>query len=363
MKVLEVISNLKPVGGGETFAVNFSRCMDDIAELKVVILYKEYNQMFIDRLNEKNIDYVILNKQKHFDLKNAKELRKIVEDFRPDVIHTENNALIPTFLAIRKIKKNKRPIVFHTMHLIPKEECANKLVRIMYKHIFKLKKYTPVAISESLSKETKKYFKLKYVPYIDNGIDLGRIPDANIKLEKRNYDVVVIGRFSYPKNHEFLIRTFAEIKKIKPDFKAAFIGGGELFDQMKQLAKNSNAEFIEFLGTMPNPGVILKDTKIIALGSRFEANPLSLLEGMAAGCIVVSTDVGGVKNIVKKDNGFLYNVDDADSFIKIIVDVLNNIKFFDIMSYNNIKYSSNFSIEKCTGKYLYLFEQHTSRKQ
>lgn len=63
MKILEVISNLKPVGGGETFAVNFSRCMNDISDFKAVILYNEYNQMFIDRLNEKKIDFANSEKQ------------------------------------------------------------------------------------------------------------------------------------------------------------------------------------------------------------------------------------------------------------------------------------------------------------
>lgn len=359
MRVLEVISSLKPVGGGETFAVNFSRCMNDIAEFKAVILYKEYNQMFIDRLNEKNIDYVILDKKKHFDLKNAKELRKIIEEFKPDFIHTENNALIPTYLAVKKIKKSNRPFVFHTMHLAPVDECSNILVKIIYKHIFHKKGYIPIAITESLSKESKEFYKLDYVPYIENGVDLSRIVDCDKPLEKRPYDVTVIGRFSYQKNHEFLIRTFAEIKKIKPDFKAAFIGGGELFDQMKQLAKESGAEFIEFLGTMPNPGVILKDSKIIALGSRFEANPLSLLEGMAAGCVVVSSDVGGVRNIIKEDNGFLFNLDDDKAFIEIVKNVLNNIQNFNKMSLRNKEYSKQFSMEICVKRYLDLFISDT----
>lgn len=361
MKLLEVISSLKPIGGGETFAVNFSRCAKDVSELKVAILYKDYNQMFVDRLNDKKVDYQILDKKKHIDLKNAKELRKIIKDFKPDVIHTENNALIPTYLALRGIKKKNRPLVFHTMHLAPIDECSNKFVRFMYKHIFHKKGFIPVAITESLSKESETFYKVKDVPFVENGVDLTRIPKPDKEFAKRQYDVVVVGRFSYQKNHEFLIRTFAEIKKQLPDFKAAFIGGGELFDQMKQLAKDSNAEFIEFMGTMPNPGVKLIDSKIIALGSRFEANPLSLLEGMAAGCVVVSTDVGGVKNIIKGDNGFLFDLDNDKAFIDIVTNIINNIDDFEEMSKHNVDYSKQFSMENCVNNYINLFNKYNNK--
>ena len=63
MRILEVISNLHPVGGGETFAVNFSRCAQDLSTLKTVILYKKHTEMFIERLKEKNVDFIFLNKQ------------------------------------------------------------------------------------------------------------------------------------------------------------------------------------------------------------------------------------------------------------------------------------------------------------
>ena len=356
MKVLEVISSLEPIGGGETFAVNISRSFHKKHELKVVILYQKHTKMFIDRLDEAGIDYVFLNKKKHFDLKNARELRKIISDFKPDYIHTENNALIPTYLALRKLPSKRRPPVFHTMHLAPSIECSQRIVRVLYTHIFKTGIATPVAITESLAKESEDFYKLNNIPYVENGIDLSRIPTETIPLKKRNYDLVVVGRFSYPKNHEFLIRTFREIKSKKPDFKPAFIGGGELFEQMKQLAIDLNCQFIEFLGTMPNPATILINTKIIALGSRFEANPLSLLEGMASGCIAVSSNVGGVGNIVKKDNGFLFELNNSNRFIEIVLEILNNLSNFEDMSKHNIEYAHRFSMDKCADKYIKLLK-------
>lgn len=360
MKILEIISNLKPIGGGETFAVNISRSFHKFAELKVVILYKDYSQMFIDRLREKNIDFVILDKQKHFDKKNAKEIAQIIKDFKPDIIHTENNALIPTYLGLKYIKKKDRPLVFHTMHLAPSDECSNNVVRFLYRHIFKKRGFIPVAITESLSNESKSFYHLKNVPYVENGIDLDRF-NSYKPLSERPYDLVVLARFSYQKNHEFLIRTLAKIHQQKTDLKVAFVGGGELFEEMKELAQKSGASFIEFTGVLSNTSHIVMDSKIIALGSRFEANPLSLLEGMAAGCIVISSDVGGIKNIVKENNGYLFKLDDDETFIKNVLFVLNNLTQHEQMSLFNKDYSSKFSMDECSKKYIQLFTSYLSK--
>ena len=97
MKILEVISSLYPMGGAETFATNLCVEISKIAKLKVVILYQKNRDFFISKLKENNIDVVILDRKGHIDLKNAKQLREIILDFKPDVIHTENNALIQTF--------------------------------------------------------------------------------------------------------------------------------------------------------------------------------------------------------------------------------------------------------------------------
>ena len=353
MKILEVISNLEPIGGGETFAINLSISLNKISKLKVVILYKECTQMFIDRLVEHKIDYVILNKNGHIDLKNAKELREIIKSFGPDVIHTENNALITTYLALRGIKKETRPNVYHTMHLTPEEECSNLLVRLAYKKILRKKLFTPIAITEDLSNKSKVFYKLNYVPTIENGVDLSRFFTTN-SVKERKYDACVVARFTEVKNHKFLINAFRDIKSKNPGFSAVFVGDGELFNEMKELAKKV-APFIIFTGAVSNPEVYVADSKIIVLGSRTEANPLSLLEGMAAGCVVVSSNVGGVKNIIKEENGFLYDFNDKENFVKIINQTLNNESLMERISGHNKEYSKLFSMDVCANRYLELF--------
>lgn len=362
MKVLEIISSLDPTGGAETFAVNFSRELQEISDFKTVVLFQKHKSYFEEKLKEKGIDVVFLNKTKHLDFKNAKELRQIINDFKPDVIHTENNALIPTYLALRKIKKNQRPKVFHTMHLKAEDETSNKIVRFLYKFIFKKPNFIPVAITESLSEESKTFYKTSYVPYVNNGVSLE--PFRNDKnLSSRKYDIVVVGRFVPQKNHFFVVSSFLELKNKLPNIQIALVGGGELLDDVKKFVSDNDAQdFIHFTGILNSPAEIVKDSKVIALGSLYEANPLSLLEGMAAGCIVVSSNVGGVSDIIKEDeNGFLFDSGDKEKFVNILYKILSDIDSYQNMSTFNVNYSNQFSMKECARKYYEIFKDNVGK--
>ena len=163
MKVLVIISTFEPTGEAETFAVNFSREFQQISEFKVFVLYQKHKSYFEEKIREANVVLVFLDKTKRFDLKNAKKMRQIINEFEPDIIHTENNALIPAYLALRSIKKSRLPKVFYTMRLKAEDETANKKVRVLYKHIFHKPNFIPVAITKSLSEEeAKKYSFITY---------------------------------------------------------------------------------------------------------------------------------------------------------------------------------------------------------
>lgn len=356
MRVLEVISSLSPTGGGETFAVNFSRELSSQVELLVVILHQNNKSYFIDRLKEKGIKTIILNKKGHLDLKTTRQLRKIILDFEPDIIHTENNAIITTFFALKKTKFKKRINVFHTMHLLPEKECSGVVLKTIYKFIFKHKNYIPVGITKHLANLSKIFYKRDDIPYVNNGSDLDNYLSSKA-LKDRKYDIVVVGRFSKEKNHVFLLKSFKELLNIYPDVKIALVGGGQLFDDIKELCNDLGLKnSVEFMGVLADPSKIVNDSKIITLGSLYEANPLTLIEGMSAGCIVVANAVGGIPEIVVDgENGFLYQSNDTNTYVRILNEILNNITSYNEISSYNTKYAQKFSMKNCADEYLNLF--------
>ena len=356
MRILEVISSLGPTGGAETFAVHFSRSINQKEQLTVVILYSDNKQHFINLLKEKNIEPIVLNKNKHFDFKIIRQLRKIIREKKIEIIHTENNALISSFFAILPLKN--KPHIFHTVHNPAPIEAGGKISKLLYKRFMKTKFVTPVAISKEMALSCEVFYKLKNVDFIPNGIDLEKF-DSSKKLEDRKYDVSIIARFENQKNHYFLLEVFNKVHQKYNGLNVIMAGSGSLENSIKEKIKQIGAEkYILMPGLVNDSSEILNDSKIIALGSNYEGNPLCLLEGMAAGNVVISTAVGGIPDVVINNvNGFLFKVGDVDGFSDKIYDVLTNIGEYNKMREINSEKSKDFSMNFCVEQYISLFRK------
>ena len=82
--------------------------------------------------------------------------------------------------------------------------------------------------------------------------------------------------------------------------KVLFIGDGELKDYLMELVHEKNLEnVILFLGFRKNLGEIYADLDIVALTSINEGLPISLIEAMASGLPIISTNVGGVPDLLE----------------------------------------------------------------
>ncbi len=135
------------------------------------------------------------------------------------------------------------------------------------------------------------------VRIMPNAVDVGkyhfdgekrRRVRACLGLEGR---VVVgnVGRYSYSKNQQFLIRAFARAHEKNRDLFLLFLGGGELLGEMEALAGELGiAGSMLCLGWQGNVWDYLQGMDAFCLPSRFEGLPISAVEAQAAGlkCLV-----------------------------------------------------------------------------
>ena len=99
-----------------------------------------------------------------------------------------------------------------------------------------------------------------------------------------------VGRFSYLKNHEFLIKVFEVIHKKCPNSVLWLLGTGEDFDNIVNMAKERNLEdSVRFIGVVSNTYEYLQGMDVFVFPSRSEGLPLSVVEAQAAGLPIVTS--------------------------------------------------------------------------
>jgi glycosyltransferase involved in cell wall biosynthesis len=124
--------------------------------------------------------------------------------------------------------------------------------------------------------------------------------------------VVALGRLVPIKDHLTLFEAMARV----PDAHLAVVGDGELRASLEaRVAQMRLGDRIHFTGWMTDVASVLSDVDVVALTSRNEGTPVSLIEAAACGRASVATKVGGVGMVVEDGvNGYLTRPGDAVGF-------------------------------------------------
>ncbi len=174
--------------------------------------------------------------------------------------------------------------------------------------------------------------------------------------------IVSAGRIVPSKGFGDLIDAFAIVKKT---VKARLIiVGGRAAEEEKEklLAKVENlnlADCVSFTGEKPNPYPFMKAADIYVSSSLYEGFSNSLLEALALGLPVVSTDhkFGANEMIENGKNGILVPVSDTRAMAEAILQILEDEKLGQNLSSNAREQARNFTIEKTVSEYEKLFRE------
>ena len=112
--------------------------------------------------------------------------------------------------------------------------------------------------------------------------------------------VGIVGRVAPIKAHEMFVDAAASIRAVLAADQGARVRRDRVRARRRRWPLSGNrararglGDDLRFIGTPPDPAVFLADLDLVALTSKNEGTPLSLIEAMAAGIPIVSTDVGG----------------------------------------------------------------------
>jgi len=192
------------------------------------------------------------------------------------------------------------------------------LMKLFYNNSWKI-----VAVSEGIRKDLIDYYGLeeKRISVVYNPVDLGYITEMVAKPlavddEPLFYYPVIItaGKMMRQKGQWHLIRAFSVIKKSMQNIKLVILGDGPLKPYLIALINNLGLENdIKLLGFQKNPFQYFNRASIFVLPSLFEGFPNVLLEAMACGLPVISTDCPtGPREILDPGSYRLKNLSDIE---------------------------------------------------
>jgi len=159
---------------------------------------------------------------------------------------------------------------------------------------------------------------------IPNGIDLGPFSDAALHpLVARIPGIIMVARIDPQKDHACLLQALAILRErgLTPPLSLAGSGKGQAA-LVQLVAELGLHEQVDFLGQRNDIPELLLRHRICALMTHYEGMPLSLVEGMAAGCAVIASHVPGVREVITDgSNGILV----AESAPNALADALERL--------------------------------------
>ena len=175
-----------------------------------------------------------------------------------------------------------------------------------------------VANSEGLKDLALETYDKKEIKVIPNGIDIEEFKpkreERKGKEEKGKIKIVSTGRLIERKGFDFLIKAL----KGKKNFELTLVGDGPLLEELENLSKEKSVK-TNFLGMIDHKDIpeVLQKNDIFVLPSLNEGMSNAILEAMACGLPIISTDTGGSKELVK-ENGFLVEKENSENLRKIL---------------------------------------------
>lgn len=354
-RIVHIVQSLQ-TGGAENLLVNLAIYCKDKFDVTVISQYKESKLPLEERLAENGIKIIFLNKKVGFDLKSIAALYKALNKIKPDIVHTHLHAAV---YAVPWYVTHKKAIKVHTVHSVASMELG-AVHRLAQGFAYRFLGVVPVAISPSVKESIVGQYKIRAhkVPVIPNGIDVSRysIPDGGEK-DARPFTVINVASFSKWKNQMLLLNSFYNATLRLPDARLVFVGEGAEKAEVERAAHRLGiADKILFAGLSSEVERYLSRADVFVLCSTFEGLPLSILEAYASGLPVISTKVGGVKDILADGvNGFLVPSNDETAMTDAILRMYENPELRVKMSDANRLAAQEYDIKNIAEQYIKLY--------
>lgn len=349
IRILRIINRFN-IGGPTYNATFLTRYLGDEYETMLVGGLPEEGEAdslyILEKYGVKPILIEEIKREPNFssDRKAYKKIRQIIKEFKPDIVHT--HAAKAGALGRRAASAENVPVIIHTFHGHVFHSYFGKFKTRIFKEIEKrlAKRSTGIiAISPQQKKELSEIHRIveaEKVEVIPLGFDLKPFNAGRLKyrdevreelgLEPNDVAVAIVGRLAPIKDHDFFLDV-VEMIKDKAEQKVIFfvVGDGSEKEHIEDRLKliNSSVKTVRLMSWVKDIARFNAGMDIVCLTSKNEGTPVSLIEAQAANIPVVSTDVGGVKDIIRNlETGIIVKDRRPELYADQLLDLINDEK-------------------------------------
>lgn len=360
MKIVLYISNLQK-GGAQRVIANLGNYLDSIGNEVAIITTGDAKSSYglntgiivkslgIDNFYGRNMVKI----KRVIGIGNyLMKLKRTINEFNPDIVITFLTFEINCILTIKPFIKSKVIIsvrndpkmIYRTKFQINR---ANQMFKLADGIVFQTKEAQTFFADKIVRKST----------IIKNPINTDFIIPRY--LGERKKKIVTVGKFTEQKNHLLLIDAFSKVAKRIPDYNLVIYGDGVLREEYtKKITELNLRKRVLLPGIKDNIKECIYDASLFVLSSNYEGVSNALLEAMALGLPVISTDCpcGGSREIIDDGiNGLLVPVKDIERMSSEMKRVLSDTELMNNLGENAIKIQKTLNpglINGQWGKYL-----------
>jgi glycosyltransferase involved in cell wall biosynthesis len=318
-----------------------------------------------------------MNNKYHFTPFPLFYVKKIIEDFRPDVINVCSP--YPISICAMIVAKKKHIPVVGSIHILPENILApffsSPLYPMMVKYTWSYLIYfynrvdwATVPTQTGAVMYQEKGLKTPVTP-ISNGVNTAMFKPTNdgeylrerFNLPKKPL-VLYTGRINQEKNVDVLVKAVPSVLK-EVDAHFLFCGSGgqkpEIMKLTKDLGIDAHTTFIDFLDWADYPNIYtLAD--VFVMPAESELQSIVTLEAIASGVPPIVVNKGAVPELVSAGNGLVFEPKDSDRLATNIITILSDKTLQDTMKQKSLLLSEQHSMGYVGSQYEQVYENTLS---
>lgn len=316
IRVLHIIKSLGR-GGAETLLPETLKVHDKDRFEFFYIYFLPWKDQLVEEIKEGGGEVFCFEASNNLKLLSQyKSVIRFCKEKSIDIIHCH----LPWagFLGRIVFQSQKIPVVYSEHNLQDRYHIATRLINKYSFNHQSMAFGVSQDVTNSIQKNIHPSIPVKTIP---NGVNTEKYKRTGRSHVRKEYGIpeeaVVIGIvavFRFQKRLKEWLKVFSEFSKGPQKIYGIIVGAGPLEKEIKEEHAHLNLDGkVFFAGLQTNPRPFYEEMDIFMMTSSFEGLPIALLEAMSMECAIVSTDAGGIKEVVRNErDGLLCPVDRWD---------------------------------------------------